>query len=382
MRIVFDAEGSLRRLTEALTQLLVDPEVRGIMLLLGAASPISPAELRSLLSQCSVPVFGGLFPEVISGTSRSRQGSLLVGFTVAPVLRRVDGLDAPDGRFDEATEGLPLLQPVTPYTLFVLADGFASGIGRLLESLFINYGLEINYLGGGAGDLERSGRPCVLTQNGLEAGCAVLAALPFPSGVGVRHGWQPLAGPLRVTEASGNTILSLDGQPAFEVYRQLLQETGVSVSSEDFFAVAQAFPFGINRLGGEMIIRDPLALNEQGGIRCAGPVTAGAYLYLMRGEPAALLAAAAEAREVGEQALSPATPYAGTLVFDCISRALFLQDHFAQELAAVAQGQSPLFGALTIGEIANSGRSYLEFFNKTTVVARLGETAHEKTSDS
>jgi len=80
--------------------------------------------------------------------------------------------------------------------------------------------------------------------------------------------------------------------------------------------------------------------------------------------------------------LSPATPYAGTLVFDCISRALFLQDHFAQELAAVAQGQSPLFGALTIGEIANSGRSYLEFFNKTTVVARLGETAHEKTSDS
>ncbi|EQD46615.1 hypothetical protein B1A_14553 [mine drainage metagenome] len=52
---------------------------------------------------------------------------------------------------------------------------------------------------------------------------------------------------------------------------------------------------------------------------------------------------------------------------DCISRALFLEQDFRQELAVI-HSPAPMLGALTIGEIANSGQDYLEFYNKTAVV--------------
>jgi hypothetical protein len=59
---------------------------------------------------------------------------------------------------------------------------------------------------------------------------------------------------------------------------------------------------------------------------------------------------------------------------DCISRALFLEDRLGEELAAAAGG-GDLFGAMTLGEIANSSRAYLEFYNKTAVVALLSPSA-------
>ena len=59
---------------------------------------------------------------------------------------------------------------------------------------------------------------------------------------------------------------------------------------------------------------------------------------------------------------------------DCISRALFLEHEFELELQAIAEqftDNHAMFGALVLGEIANSGSGYLEFYNKTTVVSLL-----------
>lgn len=60
-----------------------------------------------------------------------------------------------------------------------------------------------------------------------------------------------------------------------------------------------------------------------------------------------------------------------TILVDCISRVLFLQQGFRQELDAVRQslGQRPLLGMLTLGKIANGGNFCLEFDNKTFALA-------------
>ncbi|NOR26155.1 MAG: hypothetical protein GQ542_17565 [Desulforhopalus sp.] len=56
---------------------------------------------------------------------------------------------------------------------------------------------------------------------------------------------------------------------------------------------------------------------------------------------------------------------------DCISRVLFLGDKLQEEIEAVQDASAPLIGAFTIGEIANSGKDFLEFYNKTCIVGVL-----------
>jgi len=68
----------------------------------------------------------------------------------------------------------------------------------------------------------------------------------------------------------------------------------------------------------------------------------------------------------------PADCEAGLHIFmDCISRVLFLGAGFEEELEAVVQDNLPMVGACTIGEIANCGTEFLEYYNKTAVMAVL-----------
>ena len=45
-------------------------------------------------------------------------------------------------------------------------------------------------------------------------------------------------------------------------------------------------------------------------------------------------------------------------------------DKFHEELEEISGGNDNTIGALSIGEIANSGDDYLEFYNKTIVVSK------------
>ncbi|MBM4152644.1 MAG: hypothetical protein FJ220_03865, partial [Kiritimatiellaceae bacterium] len=106
---------------------------------------------------------------------------------------------------------------------------------------------------------------------------------------------------------------------------------------------------------------------------CVGEVSRGSFVHLLNGTPQSLIAAARKASRLSEESAPPGVRERNVTFFiDCISRALFLGDHLPEEFAAVA-GETGLFGAMTLGEIANNGCDYLEFYNKTAVVARLAD---------
>lgn len=108
--------------------------------------------------------------------------------------------------------------------------------------------------------------------------------------------------------------------------------------------------------------------NESGHLVCVGEVPQGALVRVLNGTPQTLISAAKEARKCIDESAFPTS--GELLLFDCISRVLFLGQDIEQELAAVGCGE-PVVGAFTLGEIAKNGQDYLEFLNKTTVLARL-----------
>jgi len=340
--------------------------VEGVLLLATPDPTVRSAAFESVLAAVEVPVFGGIFPELIHEGERKDQGALVVGLPSEPAVTTVSSLD--DGAsFGDA---LDASLPAAGYeTAFVFVDAHASAIESFVDSLFRTYSVGLNFLGGGAGTLEADNEPCLFTDEGVVGDAAVVAALPESMGIGVRHGWQEVAGPFRVTEAEGSTLHALDGEPALSVYSGVVADAAdTAVSRENFFEVAKSYPFGQTRMDGEQIVRDPFSVDAGGSIDCFGELPEGEFLTVLEGDPDSLVEAAHTAAADAQAGVdSPA----GIVCFDCISRVLYLESAFDRELAALTADELPTVGALTIGEIANDGTGHLDYYNKTAVVGAI-----------
>jgi hypothetical protein len=371
MGIHFDAAGTLEGLESAMTA-AAGADVQGLLILCCDNNGFRPATLDPLLRGCGLPVAGGVFPALIHEGTLVKTGSLVLGLARPFEVVHIPDLSDADADFEALIDArIPDQTPVSS-TLLVFVDGFARRIGAFIESLFTIFGLESNFIGGGAGSLSLRREPCLITPDGLVGDGAVIGLLDAPSGIGVSHGWTSLEGPFRVTAAEGNVIHALEGQPALALYRRVVEaHRGEPIPEDRFFETAGGYPLGIARMDNERIVRDILRPTEQGGLRCVGEVPEGVFVDVLRGDAASLIEAASHARNAARAAFPGTEIGSMDLFMDCISRVLFLGDRFSEELAAVREPGRPLIGACTIGEIANSGVDFLEFFNKTAVVAAL-----------
>jgi len=344
--------------------------VDGLLLLATPSVDVTTDGFASILRSLPVPVCGGLFPQVIADGQPHDSGLLAIGLPSEPTITVVSELSEPD---DDLDASLPTAGSAAA---FVFVDAYADpdGVGSLIDALFRTYSVGLSVVGGGAGRLDDDG-PSLFTADGVIEDGAVMAVVDQPIGIGVRHGWEELAGPFRVTDADGGTIRELDGEPAFEVYQNAIETNAETTLRRDsFFETATAYPFGISRLDGEPIVRDPFAV-DGAAISCFGPVPEGEFVTVLSGVPDTLIGAAEQAADTALDDETVAED-AGTLcVFDCISRQLYLEDSFDREVSAIDTDALPMIGALTIGEIANDGTGHLDYYNKTAVVAAVSDDA-------
>jgi hypothetical protein len=263
-------------------------------------------------------------------------------------------------------------------TAIVLLDGLTPNIYRFLEELNDLLGEQCHFIGGGAGSISLKQQRCVFANCGLHKDAAVVCVIDKQISLGVRHGWAPLAGPLVATQTEGNTILQLNWQNAIEVYNQIVEkDCGEALNKDNFARIAQGYPFGILREKEDDIVRDPLAIGENGSIICIGEVPPNTVVHVLKGAPQALLNAARKA--MGDSIGNTDSPSRvdGTFVVDCITRTLFLNEQFADEMNIIREKlvienpeQEP-FGILSLGEISSYGEGLLELFNKTIVIGTL-----------
>ncbi|MDM8519090.1 FIST N-terminal domain-containing protein [Anaerolineales bacterium HSG6] len=371
MIIKVERTGDIAHFEAILSEVAAQESVAGILVLACDANDFGPAITDSLKS-ITQPVFGGIFPEIIHDNEKLSCGTVVVGFSHAPDVQVIPSLSDPTVDYGTIIEEkFPDVEHVQ--TMFVWVDGLSSRISALIDSLFNVFGLEFNYIGGGAGSLSFQQKPCLFTNEGLIEDSAVLALFDMPSGIGVSHGWTTISDPFRVTESEGNVIKTVDWRPAFEVYREVVEAaSGQKFTDDNFFEIAKAYPFGISILDSEKIVRDPIMRDENDALICVGEVPQECYVSILTGNITSLVSAAGNALNMGNAAFEAESEDKMTLFIDCISRVLFLEDQFYQELEAVFTESEMMVGALTLGEIANSGQDYLEFYNKTAVVGILG----------
>ena len=378
MKLDYYSSTSLRVLKQAIDERNSEGQFQAHIVLTCDANNWPEVELQALLRSQEVGVFGALFPQIIFNHNNYDVGFILASFQQDIAWQLVANLSSPEEDYDdpvsEAAQSWE--EDENESTILVFADGMSSRIAALIESLFFNFGLERNFVGGGAGSLSFEKKPCILCPDGFLQDVALLLRLPMLSGIGVAHGWQPVSESLKVTQSDQNVILQLDYEDAFSQYKAVVDyHSGQNINAQNFFDIAKSFPFGIEKLDSEMIVRDPLMPTEDGkGLVCVGEVPEECFVKILKGTPDDLLQAAATVRErawADWHQKHEGHPQAG-LFIDCISRVLFLEEKMAQEITQVS-GSLPLFGALTLGEIANNGQDYLEFYNKTAVLCVIGD---------
>ncbi len=369
MHIKVDLTGSAQNFEDILEDISLLPSITGIIVFACTANGFTPELINPILTKCSMPVIGGVFPSIFHNAERMDKGTVVVGLSCPFSVHTLKGLSNYDLNYTECIEQAFRHSNIPP-TLLIFADAMSKRVSTFVQSLFEVLGLGLNYIGGGAGALDFKQAPCVLSNEGMLADAAIIAGVDSHSSIGVKHGYRSVCAPFKVTESDHNVIKSLDWKPAFKVYCNAINKCSEGYTSiTDFNELAITYPFGIARLFAEPVVRDPAVLDEDNSITCVGEVPEGSFIEILYGEPDDLIAAACEAKQSAFVNLDGVASL--SLCIDCVSRYLFLQDAYKRELSAIQSEGIPLVGALTLGEIANIGEEYLDFHNKTVVLALL-----------
>lgn len=255
----------------------------------------------------------------------------------------------------------------------VLADALAGYTDDFMEQLSIATLGNYRFFGGGAGDDAHFTKTHVFygTEAYTDAAVALEILSSKPIGVGVSHGWEPASAALRVTEANGSTLISLNAAPAIEAFEEHAESTGQRFDRNDPVPFFLHNVLGIDT-GSGYKLRVPLAVLEDGSVGCASDIPTGATVRIMR-------TTAQSAADAAMRAVSSAmsdmrgTPPEVALFFDCVATRLRMGGEFGMEMDALQRslGAVPYVGCNTYGQIARSEGQFSGFHNCTATVALL-----------
>lgn len=350
---------TLSQLTAYVDSIDLNPSEQ-LMILVGDESSESVAEMSNYLNSKNIKFFGGIYPSLLVGNKSKRFGFILQKFMpiysalVLPYLMRMN-------MEPEELEGC---------TAIVLVDGLSSQMKELTDTIYKKIGNNVTYIGGGAGFYDMTQRKCIFDNNGIYENALYVCIVRCNTYFAVEHGWKRIEGPFIATKSIDNTLCELDNYSAFDVYKSIIEDIErLTLCKADFFMFAKDHPFGIRKDDASIIVRDPIDVNENDEIICVANIPVGSEIYILKGDTETLLASSMEiAEKCSNNAPSRYTP----ILFDCISRAMFLAERFEEELYNIqSKLKYRVEGALSIGEIATLKNGEIVIHNKSTIIALL-----------
>jgi len=264
----------------------------------------------------------------------------------------------------------------------VLVGNGADIVRGVLDSLGPHFPL----VGGAPGDDFLFKKTFQYVNDRVYSGAVVTLGITgtFHTGIGVKHGWVPVGKPMIATKSEGSVLHEVDGKPAINVYEDYFgKERARELREKTLAQLAITYPLGMKVAGGdELLIRDPISVDQSGSITCAAEIPQGSEIRLMVGSREKAVEVAKEAAEDAVSQLEGASPKA-VIIFNCIARNKLFGDRSGEEIDAIqsAIGATvPLIGFYTYGEqaplggeVRNIEKCNPAFHNETVVIFVIGE---------
>lgn len=346
------------------------------LLVVFSSDSLEPARLLGSVAQAApgVPVVGCSTAGEIARSGPGDAGVVVLamggdGFTVSTAAASMaEGLRQAG---EEVARCAASVEGSAHRILLLLSDGLGGDQEEVVRGAYSVVGAQVPLVGGCAGDdLEMAATRQFHGTDMLTAsvvGAAIGSDAPF--GIGVHHGWRPVGAPMLVTASDGNRVLTLDDEPALDVYlRGLAAPEEARHDGPAFTRFAMTHPLGLERRRGPEVRFVAGADFSERALTCVAHLPRGGLTWFMEGDAGSVMDAtdAACAGALGQLAGAPPI---GLVAFDCIARRGVLGTGVGEEVARIAShaGGAPVAGFYTYGEFARTGGAG-GFHNQTLVV--------------
>jgi hypothetical protein len=348
----------------------------GVLALLPEAEKARLPLLQQACRERGLPLVGAVFPALLvqggfvdHGVWLMRLSPMVPAFLMPDINQGpVDAATLIANAVEQALDA-PALAGQRP-TLYMVFDSLIGNIASILDGLYLRLADRVDYAGVNAGSETFQPMPCLFDSERIVGNGVLALLLTTPGRTVLEHGYPVPERVMTATSTEGNCIQSIDWQPAFDVYQQIIgQEWGIALTRDNFYQYAVHFPVGILRDNDNVVVRIPVALTDDGALMCIGEVPENAVLTLLRA-PAAdagqCMARLAQALGGGPQGLQGRD----LLTFYCAGRRMHLGDGALIELASLqaCTAAATLGGALSLGEIGSTNAWGYPMFHNATLV--------------
>ncbi len=268
-----------------------------------------------------------------------------------------------------------------PKLFIMIPDGMTGNGEAIVEGVKSVLGRDFPIIGGSTGDdylFKKTYEYCgdkIMT----DAVVGVGLSGKFSFGFGIRHGWEPVGLPLKVTKVNGVKLQEVDGKPALKIYQEYFGKRASELIEEPLARMAYTYPLGLTVQGSdELLIRDPVRANKKGEITMAAAIPQGTTIRLMLGDRESAIRAAKQAAKIAKAQLQ-GRPARLILMFNCMARNKLLGVRCNEENQTVQKtigADVPMLGFYTYGEqgpLLGKQGTPTYFHNETMTLLVIGE---------
>jgi hypothetical protein len=264
-------------------------------------------------------------------------------------------------------------------TTSLTEDGKMLDGEALINSMIKELGNEFNLFGGMAGDDMTFTGTYVFTNNQSTSYGMIALVLDADkvnlTGMAI-SGWKPIGVTKTITKSEGNTIYTIDDQPALDIYLRYLG-TALPLSNDDqmqfFENLGNQYPFQIERKGREPLMCNPIGFDKENkALICESIILQGSTFRFSTPPDFDIMETIVnEATELKNKHQTDAD---ALLIFSCAGRLAALGPLAQQENEGLAQvWDSPMAGFYSYGEFGRGINGKHEFHSTTNSWVALKE---------